>query len=1156
MKLIIILLLFTCLQVSAKGYSQTVTISKNNASLEEVLLEINKQTGYSYSINADVLKTAKRIDVHVKNASVAEVINICLKDQPLSYLINNNVIIIKSKSSPSRITNQTTDLFNSDIDVRGRVVNEQKEPVYATITVKGTSNIVSTDENGFFLLKGVDENAILVVTGVNIKATEVRVDGKTELSTINVETKVTTTEAVIVEANTGYQTLKPNETNGSFVVIDNKTLNEQTGTNILQRLNGNTNGLIFNIGKRDGLNNPNLISIRGFSTINASAEPLIVLDNFPFEGNINNINPNDVESITVLKDAAATSIYGVKGGNGVIVITTKKGKFNQKLSVSLNTNLIVTDEPNIYYMPRMSTSDYIDVEVALYNYGYDFRGTRNDGFSLITPVLEILLNRKNGYITPEDSANQINALRNIDSREQVKRYFYSPAITKQYSLNLSGGSGNIAWLVSASYDDNTSSLGAKSNKLNVRINNSYKPFKNLELTLGAYYTNTISKSGKIDPSSNLIRQAPYILYADANGAPLAIPTIYRSSYTDTVGGGQLLNWKYYPLEDYKHRITRANPEQIIANLGLKYQILKELSVNLSYQYQKSWGESSTYSDINSFYTRDLINRFTNLNYTLSELSLRNPIQYGDILFTSKNKGSSQNARLQFNFNKYFNKHQLSAIAGGEIREVLALGTITQTLYGYNPNPLSFQPTDFRNRYPQYRTGALGFIPGAPATSGETVNRYVSIYVNGSYVYNSRYSINGSFRRDASNIFGLSTNDKWNPLWSMGAGWEISKESFYKISGIPYLKLRATWGYSGNVDLSKTGKITLGYFTNDPNPAGYAYANILQPPNSKLRWEKVRQMNIGLDFSMKNNIISGSIEYYQKHGFDLYGQDLFDYTNYPFTDRIIKNTANILGNGIDLQIQTRNIDKQVKWITRYIFNYNQSKVTKYWYSNPADASITKFVVGDGNGITPVVGKPLYAIAAYQWGGLDAAGNPQGYLNGHLSSDYSAIQTASATNHIIYMGSTVPTVFGSIMNDISWKNFSFSFSFVYKFGYYFRKPSIAYYQLIENGVGHPDFENRWKQPGDELITTVPSFIYPNNVNRDLFYSFSEVNVSKADNIRLQYINLSYTFIKKRISLYFNASNLGIIWKANEGKVDPDYPNSIPPSKTFTIGLRGSF
>ncbi len=349
-----------------------------------------------------------------------------------------------------------------------------------------------------------------------------------------------------VTANTGYQSVKPNEINGSLFVVDNKTLNEQTSPNILKRLDGVASGVLFDT-KQTGDKKKLNLSIRGLSTINAPVDPLIVLDNFIYEGNIDNINPNDIESITILKDAAAASIWGARAGNGVIVITTKKGHFNQKLKIEVNSAVTITKKMDLFSLPQISVSDYVDVEQYLFSKGF-FNNTITEGEAswgnrpALTPGVEILLNRKYGLISASDSATQMNALKAIDSRDQYNKYFYQDAITQQYSLNLSGGSGNNAWLVSGGYNRLLSDVKAKSDKANVRVENSFKPIKNLQINLGIYYTNANSSNGGLGYNSVTIngRTVPYLKFADDNGNPLPID-MYRHGYIDTVGAGRLLN---------------------------------------------------------------------------------------------------------------------------------------------------------------------------------------------------------------------------------------------------------------------------------------------------------------------------------------------------------------------------------------------------------------------------------------------------------------------------------------------------------------------------------------------------------------------------------------------------------------------------------------
>jgi hypothetical protein len=212
--------------------------------------------------------------------------------------------------------------------------------------------------------------------------------------------------------------------------------------------------------------------------------------------------------------------------------------------------------------------------------------------------------------------------------------------------------------------------------------------------------------------------------------------------------------------------------------------------------------------------------------------------------------------------------------------------------------------------------------------------------------------------------------------------------------------------------------------------------------------------------------------------------------------------------------------------------------------------------------------LYALAAYKWGGLNQQGNPQGYLNGQLSTDYSAIalegtQSGLKNGTVFFIGSAIPVYFGSVINTVSYKGIELSFNFSYKLGYYFRHQALSYSGLISNGYGHKEYSNRWLKPGDEAFTNVPSFQYPANSNRDGFYGSAEIHIRKADQVRLQYINLSYTLPSlfknkniEKIEAWFNASSLGLLWTANKENIDPDFPSGPKPPASFAFGIRASF
>ena len=975
--------------------------------------------------------------------------------------------------------------------------------------------------------------------------------------------KEDTRELDAVTINTGYQKLKPNEVNGSYVVIDNKMLNQQTGTTILDRLNGVTSSLLFNVGK-DNYNNPQNttgISIRGLSTINGPLDPLVVVDNFIYDGNINNINPNDVESVTVLKDAAAASIWGARAGNGVIVITTKKGKFNQPLKVDFNTDVIFMNKPNLFYSPQISSSDYINLESFLFGKGYYNSKINNKSYPALSPAVEVFLARKNGSITATDSASQIDALKQIDDRNVFTKYFYREGFTQQYSLNLSGGSNNMNWLIAGNYDNSISNLRADNHKINLRMENTYRPLKNLVVNAGLYYTSTYSKTGEPNYNSTIsinTQQVPYLPIAGPGGSPIFTTHYNRIGYIDTAGGGLLLNWQYDPMEDWKHYYTQTTTEDLLANIGLKYIILKGLNIDVRYQYERQRVTSATMADTASFYTRNLINLYSQVNKGAGTINRIVPV--GDIYRPSEQILFTKNFRAQMNFDhQWSNIHRVSAIAGMEVKETGSNSSGT-TYYGYSPDPLNYVPVNVTATYPNYITGSPMQL-SANAQPIETDYRFVSFFSNASYTYKDKYTLSGSIRRDGSNLFGASANDKWRPLWSAGLGWNISKEKFYFLGWLPYLKLSATYGVSGNVDLTKTALPVGGSGIDRITGLPFVRINTLNNPD--LSWEKSYQTNIKLDFKTAKNILSGTLEYYHKKGTNLYGAVPFDYTDGGYVPTITANAADMAGNGVDITLHSNNVQGKFTWATDYMLSWVKEKTTRYYSFEPHPEYD---LLGAGNTILGVQGMPLYAIVAYKWGGLDSAGNPQGYINGQKSVNYAAINTNAYNTgfpggSMFYIGPATPTVYGSVLNSFSWKRLSLSFNITYKFGYYFMKPGISYSSLFQFGNDNGEYANRWQKPGDELHTQVPSMVYPANSSRDAFYGGASVNARKADNIRLQFINLSYSIALpktsfKNIEIYANAANLGILWRANKDHIDPDYVGTIPVPKTYTVGIRANF
>lgn len=1035
--------------------------------------------------------------------------------------------------------------------IKGQVLSHHDRNPLEGVSVKLQNKTASTitDSKGNFVLAGIKETDTLIVTHIGYNPEKISVSTLQTPIVILLVKSATQLEEVIV--NTGYQKLPKERSPGSFTQISNKLFNEQVGTNLLNRLKYISNGVSV-FPQNVGTSAKDQLIIRGISTLTFSIQkPLIILDNFEYQGDLSNINPNDIENITFLKDAAAGSIWGAKAANGVIVLTTKKGRYNQKTTVEFSSNVSVTDKPDLFYQQSISSADLVAVETFLFSKQFRFADTLSNQRLPFSPVYEILFKRRSGLISAADSALQINALKNHDIRNDFLKYLYRKAISQQYAASVRGGSGNISWLFSAGFDNNVSELDATYSRTNLRFDNTYKVSNQVEVSSAVFYTNSKSGSGK--PAYGAIGTAPiYTKLADENGYTLPLYTYYRQGYIDTVGAGKLLDWRYYPLTNYRHEKSNGNIENINAAFGISYKPFTALNIDVKYRYEKEYSGVETMYDRQSYYTRNLINSFSQLNRNTGEVTYKVP--RGDIFDETNTVTTAQNLRAQAGYNNTWQKHAASILAGSDLSEAVREFRVRRT-YGYNTEILTFSNVDYTTFYPLFITGS-DFISN-PARFGKINNRFVSFFGNAAYTYNDKYTVSGSMRRDASNIFGVATNDKWKPLWSTGFSWNIDRESFYNIKWLPNLKLRVTYGHQGNIDPSKVSATTIGYggttFYNAP------YSSIANYVNPELRWEQVAMLNTGIDFALRNKRITGSIEWYYKQVTDMYGPSPIDATTGLNASAITKNIGSLQGNGIDVQINTVNINKAIRWTTDFIFNTYKDKITKYYDPSTLKPS---GLVGNGGGME---GYPSFYLSVYRWAGLDPSnGDPMGYINGQLSKNWAAMTGEGSTlEDVKFVGPRLPTIFGSIGNAISWKNITVSARISYRLHYYFLRPSIEYGNLINQLRGHADYAHRWQKPGDESFTNVPSFNYPANSARDNFYQYSEALVTKGDHIRFQYINLSYSVdrnIIKRLpfagmQLFFVVNNPGMIWKANKYGIDPDF-GTIPPAKTSSFGFRTNF
>jgi TonB-linked SusC/RagA family outer membrane protein len=1147
MKHITAFLIIACMLSGASALAQQVTFSKKNATINDLRKVLEKQAGYTIFNTNSISAQLKPVNIHLINGTVEQLLEEYFKYQTCTYTIIDKTITViprgRSVSSGSKLAN-----------IKGKIINEQGEPILgATITVKGSNQQTSTNENGEFRLNTVNEIDLnIVVTSINYEPEEVSWQGEPEL---NIRLKQHISELSKVQVvSTGYQKTTKDKTPGSFVKVDNELLNRRVSTNIIDRLEGITSGLVFNKNINPNANQ-SAISIRGRTTIFANPNPLIVVDNFPYAGDINNINPNDVESITILKDADAASIWGAYSGNGVIVITTKKGRYNQPLKLSINSNVTVGQKPDLYYAPILSSSDFIGIEKILFEKGFYKSREADPAHPVLSPVVEILLKQ------PADAEAQIDQLGTQDKRKDLEKYFYRTAVNQQYALNASGGGSNNNYYFSLGYDKNLDNLVRNQyDRITLSANNSFGWLKKkLELNTGIIYTETKVKNNN-NESVNLIY--PYLRLVDDNGHALTVPRDLRQPYKDTAvlreidGKRVLLDWDYKPYNEltYSNNTTKTTDYRI--NTDAKYAIIKGLDVAVLYQYNKGFIEQEDNKSELTYYTRNYINKFTNVDAG----EIRRPVPRGGILDQVSTRYEAHNLRTQLNYNHgWYNRmhskhHQVTALAGAEVRGIKTFYESSR-IYGYGKDLANI---DYDHTFPLYNAPFTSQKIDYKNLDRNTTDRYISYYVNAKYIFQRRYILSASARKDESNLFGVSANQKGVPLWSVGASWEMSQENFFHIGWLPFLKLRITNGYKGNVDKSVSAYTTAQI--DGINSWRTFSASIVNPPNPSLRWEKNHMINYGVDFALKNDMIEGSLEFYTRKGTDLIGKSPLDPTS--GVTIFWGNTADMKGKGVDIALRSKNINKRFKWNSTLLFSYAADEVTTY---KREQSAIWQYC--DPGFISPIEGKPLYSIYSFKWMGLDPAnGDPRGYYNKEISTRYSDIINTTDLSNLIYRGPANPTYFGSLRNNFSYKHLELSFNITWKMGYYFRRTSIDYNSSLFNGIstGHSDYALRWQNAGDENHTSVPSMPPNFSSPRSTFYMYSDVLIEKGDHIRLQDIQLSYQLSKNEnrwlpmnyLRIYIYTNNLGILWKASHTDIDPDYISSTPNPRTIAAGLKIDF
>ncbi len=1023
----------------------------------------------------------------------------------------------------------------------------------ALITLDTDRHIAIADEEGNFALEAPAGDYRLKVTYLGMKPYEMEISMPYDKDLlISLESDQRSLQEVTV-MSTGYQDLPAERVTGSFVSLDQKLVSRRVSTNLIDRLEDVTPGLIFNRGPSVGNNQ---LSIRGRSTLFANTEPLIIVDNFPYDGPLESINPNDVESISVLKVAAAASIWGARAGNGVIVINTRSGRKSTAPRVSLNSNVNLVQSPDLFYVPQMNMGDFVDIERQLFESNF-YRGSElNPNRAALSPAVETLISLRDGMITAAEANSRLEGFKNADLRTDLQNYFYRPRVNQQHSLSVAGGGESSTYQFAIGFDKNLQSVvGNDDDRWTIQAKNSWDLIENrLSWNVGAYLSKAQSKTRTQVPQNS-----PYASLADEAGNPLPIFTNLSRRYVESVEGeAGLLDWFNIPLNeigmlDYTNERLDGRFQT-----GLNLKVIEGLTADISYQYWTNRNRNRERNPAQSYFVRNLVNRYTQVD---ENGGLQRAIPNGDILDFSESYAYSHTLRGMLRYQKNWKGiHRLSILAGTEVRDLKSESNATR-YYGYNDALGTSAVVDYLTRFPAYfNPASQQTIDPGTSHSGLT-DRFISYYSNAGYTYRNKLDLTLSIRKDQSNFFGVNANQRGVPLWSTGLGWTLSEELFMSFLAGAYVKWKASYGYSGNLDKSLSGRMTASYFNQPssrflPNIPG---AQINNPPNPDLRWERVGIWNTGFDFESASGKYSGSLEIYRKRGTDLIGEYEVDPASGFFS--ITGNYAETRTDGLDLILGANWLNGSLGWKTDLFYSKVKDQVTRIDVTQTAGGLLNSFYQATP---IPVEGNPLFSVYSYDWGGLNPdTGDPIGVLDGEPSENYLSIVSTATPESLIFHGSARPTDFGAIRNTFTWRGLSLSVNVSYRFGYYYRRRSVDYFSLLRGQIGHGDYENRWQQPGDEIQTQVPSLPPNANVLRNLFYTNSAILVERGDHIRLQDIRLAYNFTRaespwlpfESMELYGYANNLGIIWKASKDKLDPDFQTSAP-LRSMALGLRINF
>ncbi len=981
-------------------------------------------------------------------------------------------------------------------------------------------------------------------------------------------------EAVSEVVVTGYQKIDRRKLTASISTL--KISDETVGavTNIDQALSGQIAGL-SSVTSTGAPGAPVKIRIRGTASIYGTQEPLWVLDGIPMEGtdipaiddlkDIDNIyqtsiaglSPSDIETITVLKDAAATAIYGARAANGVIVITTKKGK-EGKPTVNFSGKLTFSPKANIDHLNLLNSSEKVDLELGLLASDYTYRENKGGVANILSALGETQAYKNGGWeaLSPAAQA-QINQLR--QNNTDWNDILFRNTLNKEYNVSLSGGSDRADYYTSVGYtgeEGNVESVG--SHRYNITLKTNYRI--NSLLKVGAsVFANERKQKSYLTDTNGFTNPVYYSRLANSYFLPYAEDGSYN--YDTNVQGKETSSLDFNIFEERANSESIRRDRSVMAIFDAELRINHFITLTSQFGYQLDSYSLSKYAGECTYAMRQ---QKLNTEYVQTDGSRKSFLPDGGMHKTTEYHSNQWTWKAQAEYNQTFgNIHNVGLMLGTEVRHSND-NSIYSVAYGYDRRTLTVQPVVFPSQswaesYPLHQ-------------ETETENAYVSWFATGSYTFNHRYTFGGSVRFDGSDVFGVAKKYRYLPLYSVSGLWRIKEEKPLKdISWLDNLALRASYGLQGNIDKS-TSPYLIGTFDRMTILPGVTEDVIKSEtaPNPDLKWEKTENVNVGLDVAVLGNAVTLTVDYYHRHSSDLIGMKMLPLET-GFASTSI-NWATMNNDGVEIALGTRNIHtRDFTWMTNINIGFNSNKVIKETVAQNATYPSRE-------------GYPVGALFALKTAGLDSDGYPLFLTKDGqkvsatelLKLNAAGASTLSAEeqrNLYTYMGTTDPKVAGGFINTFKYKDWQLGINFTYNLGMKMRVQPSYNPANFDRGLNtNRDILSRWTADNTsgkfaKLMTSSErprEYVQYNEYN---LYSMLDTWIRDCNYIRLQSLRLGYKLPAqwtgiigiKSASLSLEARNLFVIASDYNNYLDPETmgnPYAQPIAKSFIFGVNVNF